>query len=90
MFQGGTPVLADKAPMIPVIRFIGIALVGAGVVLALLGLQAQDSFASSVTRLFSGSPTKESVMLLTGGGAALLCGVVLLVIPGSRPAGRRR
>ncbi len=71
------------------IRFLSLALIGSGVVLCILGLRAHDSTASWVTRLFSGSPTKESVMLLAGGGAAVLAGVGLLVA-GSGSGKRRR
>ncbi|MGD9689601.1 MAG: DUF3185 family protein [Phycisphaerales bacterium] len=72
------------------LRLLGAALVGAGLVLAILGLRAHDSMASSVARLFSGSPTKESVLLLAAGGAGVLAGMVMLVAPGLAGSGKAR
>lgn len=64
---------------------LGTALLAGGAVLLFLGLRASDSFASGVTRLFSGSPTKESVLLLTAGAAVAGAGLVVLC---SAPRGR--
>lgn len=69
---------------------IGISLTAAGAVLAWLGLRAADSLASGVTRLFSGSPTKESVLLLTAGAAVAAAGLWLLLTSARRPRFRRR
>lgn len=71
------------------VRVLAFGLIGAGVVLCVLGLRAHESSASWVTRLLSGSPTKESVMLLAGGGAGVAGGLGLLVVVGRR-RGRRR
>lgn len=58
---------------------LGISLTAGGAVLLWLGLRASESLASGVTRLFSGSPTKESVLLLTAGGAVIAAGLWLLL-----------
>ncbi|MBL8758031.1 MAG: DUF3185 family protein [Phycisphaerae bacterium] len=71
------------------VRVLGFGLIGAGVVLCVLGVRAHESSASWVARLLSGSPTKESVMLLAGGGAGVAGGLGLLVV-GGRRRGRRR
>lgn len=71
------------------VRVLAFGLIGAGVVLCVLGLRAHESSASWVARLVSGSPTKESVMLLSAGGAGVAAGLGLLVASGGR-RGRRR
>ncbi|GDY14257.1 hypothetical protein LBMAG53_31350 [Planctomycetota bacterium] len=47
----------------------------AGIALAIFGLMAMDSFSSSVSRFFTGSPTDKSVWMLIGG-------VVLIAVSG--------
>jgi hypothetical protein len=79
---------AKETCVIP--RVIGAALIGAGVVLAVLGLRADSSTASYFTRLVSGSPTKPTVLLLAGAGAAVLVGMTLFVSPGVRRTSRAR
>jgi len=70
---------------------LGLMLMAAGGVLIVLGLRAHDSFASSVTRLVSGSPTQETVLLLSAGAAAACAGLVVALAPISRrPRARRR
>ncbi|MCC6677543.1 MAG: DUF3185 family protein [Phycisphaerales bacterium] len=69
---------------------LGISLTAGGAVLIWLGLRASDSFASGVTRLFSGSPTKESVLLLSAGAAASAAGLWLVLTAARRPRFRRR
>lgn len=65
-------------------------MVAGGGVLIYLGVRAHDSFASGVTRLFSGSPTRETVMLLSGGAAAVVAGLVVALAPvGSKRPKRR-
>lgn len=70
---------------------LGLMLMAAGGVLIVLGLRAHDSFASSVTRLVSGSPTQETVLLLCAGAATACGGLVVALAPiGRRPRPRRR
>lgn len=97
---GGRP-LQGTAPRHPttlsaVRAPLGISLAAAGAVLLWLGLRASESFASGVTRLFSGSPTKESVLLLAAGAALAGAGVWVLLTaisararPGPRVRPRR-
>jgi hypothetical protein len=63
-------------------RGIGLALVGVGIVLLVLGINAADSFSSSVSRFFTGNPTDRSVWLMIGGVALLLLGAGVAFIPG--------
>lgn len=53
---------------------IGIILVVVGVILLVLGIQASNSFASDVSKLFTGNPTDRSVWLIIGGVVAILVG----------------
>src|ERR1043166_8062294 len=54
-------------------RLLGLALLGGGVALIVLGINASQSFASDVSRFFSGSPTNKSVWFLVGG---IVCSVL--------------
>ena len=56
-------------------KAIGIALLAGGVVLIVLGINASDSFASDVSRFFTGSPTDKSIWLLVGGILAAVAGL---------------
>ncbi len=68
---------------------LGLALVGAGAWLFYLGTRAGGSFASGVTRLFSGSPTKESVLLCAAGIAVAVLGLFLALAQFGRTRARR-
>lgn len=69
---------------------LGISLAAGGLMMIWLGVRASQSFASGVTRLFSGSPTKESVLLLSAGAAAAAAGAWLLLGTARRPRWTRR
>jgi drug/metabolite transporter (DMT)-like permease len=56
-------------------RFIGIALLVVGVVLIVFGINASESFASDLSRFFTGSPTNRSIWLLIGGVASAALGL---------------
>ena len=58
-------------------RAIGFGLMAVGVVLLVLGFQAADSFASDVSRFFTGEPTNRAVWLMIGGVAAVAVGIAL-------------
>jgi hypothetical protein len=48
-------------------KAISTALLVAGVVLVVMGINATNSFGSSVSRFFTGSPTDKAVWMLVGG-----------------------
>ena len=48
-------------------RVLGLALLAAGVVLIIFGVNASQSFSSDVSRFFSGSPTNKSIWKLVIG-----------------------
>ncbi len=58
-------------------KVIGIALLVAGVILFVYGLNASDSIGSDFSRFFAGKPTDKAVWLTVGGAAALVVGIVL-------------
>lgn len=58
-------------------KALGLALVVAGVVLIIFGINASDSLGSDITRFFTGTPTDKSMWLLIGGVAAAVTGLVL-------------
>ena len=54
-------------------KALGIALLVVGIALAIFGINASDSFASDVSRFFTGHPTDKSMWLLIAGiGTAVL------------------
>jgi hypothetical protein len=63
-------------------RPFGFALAAVGVVLLIWGISAADSFASDVSRFFSGSPTDRAIWLTIGGIAAIVAGGVMASLPG--------
>ena len=46
---------------------VGLALIALGVVLLVLGIRESYSFASDVSRFFTGNPTDKTMWLLIGG-----------------------
>jgi len=56
-------------------RAVFIALLAAGIVLIIFGVNASHSFTSDVSRTFTGSPTNKAIWLLIGGIVASLVGV---------------
>ena len=55
---------------------LSIAFLVAGVVLLIFGISATDSFTSSVSKFFTGSPTDKAIWLMLGG---IVLGVLGLV-----------
>ncbi|HEY1172160.1 MAG TPA: DUF3185 family protein [Verrucomicrobiae bacterium] len=55
-------------------KYLGIALLVAGAVLVVFGIQASDSFSSDVSRAFTGNPTDKSMWLLVGGIVSAIVG----------------
>jgi hypothetical protein len=58
---------------------LGIALLVAGIILTIFGINASDSFGSDVSRFFTGTPTDKSVWLLIAGVAAAVVGLFLTI-----------
>jgi hypothetical protein len=55
-------------------KALSIALLVAGAVLLIYGLQSSDSVSSSVTRAVSGTPTDKTIWLIVLGGISLVAG----------------
>jgi hypothetical protein len=55
---------------------ISLALLIAGIILIVYGINASNSASSSVSRAFNGSPTDKTIWLLVGGAAAAVVGLV--------------
>jgi hypothetical protein len=60
-------------------RGIAIALLVGGIVLAIFGISAADSFSSDMSRFFTGHPTDKAMWMLIGGAAAAVVGLVGLL-----------
>lgn len=63
-------------------KAIGIGLIAVGVILLIFGVSSADSFASDVSRFFTGEPTDRAMWLIIGGVAALAVGAGLTVFSG--------
>lgn len=60
-----------------------LALLAAGIVLTIYGVNAVNSASSSFSRFFTGAPTDRAIWMLLGGVAMLVAGLALL-LPGFR------
>ena len=58
-------------------RAIGLALLVAGIVVLIFGIQASQSFTSNVSQTFTGAPTNRSIWMIVSGLAAAIVGIVL-------------
>ena len=58
-------------------RLVGLALVAAGTVLVVLGLNATDAPVAQLSEALTGSYPDRTIWQLAGGAAALLVGLVL-------------
>ncbi len=63
---------------------LSLALLAIGVVLVVFGLNASDSFSSSVSRAVSGTPTDKTIWLLVGGIVAGVAGLFGLLGGGTK------
>ena len=63
---------------------IFIALLVGGIILAVFGINASNSFGSDVSRFFTGSPTDKAVWMLVGGVVMGLIGVAGLAMGGKK------
>jgi hypothetical protein len=59
-------------------KLVSLALLVGGIVLIVAGVNATNSFASDVSRFFTGSPTNKAVWMLIGGAIAALVGLASL------------
>lgn len=57
-------------------KAISLALLAAGIILIIYGINASESFSSEVSRVFTGSPTDRAIWLLVGGVVAAVIGLV--------------
>ena len=58
-------------------NIVGLAIFAVGIVLLIFGFNESQSFASEVSRVFSGNPSDHSMWMLVGGGLAVVAGLVL-------------
>lgn len=65
-------------------KFLGPALIVAGVLLFGFGMSAADSIGSTISRAFTGSPTDKALWLLIGGAVSAVTGLVMTARGGSR------
>ncbi len=63
--------------LLPMTNILGLAIFALGIVLLIFGFDASHSFASDVSRAFTGNPTNNSVWLIFGGGAAVIVGLIV-------------
>jgi len=62
---------------------IGLVLTAIGVVLLVIGINASDSFASDVSRFFTGEPTDRAIWFILGGIAGVVAGLAIAFVPTS-------
>jgi len=60
----------------PMNKAISLAVLAAGILLLIFGINAYNSTSSDISRFFSGSATDKSIWLLVGGAAATVLGFV--------------
>ena len=60
-------------------KLISVAILAVGIVLAIYGFSASDSFSSDVSRFFTSSPTDKTIWLLIGGIIAIIIGLAGLL-----------
>ncbi|HLP78822.1 MAG TPA: DUF3185 family protein [Candidatus Paceibacterota bacterium] len=57
-------------------KALSLAFLVGGVILAVFGLSAADSFSSDVSRFFTGSPTDKAVWMMIAGIVLAIVGLV--------------
>lgn len=60
-------------------RMIAIALLAAGVLLLVFGVNAMNSASSDLSRLFTGAPSDRTIWMMVGGAAAAAAGLAGLL-----------
>ena len=77
--------MSDELPILwDMNKPIFIALLAGGIILAVFGINASNSFGSDVSRFFTGSPTDKAVWMLVGGVVIGLIGLAGLVMGGKK------
>ena len=77
--------MADELPILwDMNKPIFIALLAGGIILAVFGINASNSFGSDVSRFFTGSPTDRAIWMLAGGVVLGLIGLGGLVMGGRK------
>jgi hypothetical protein len=61
-------------------RVIGAILVVVGLIVLILGINASESFASDVSKFFTGNPTDRAMWMIILGAASLVGGLVLALV----------
>jgi hypothetical protein len=56
-----------------------LAILVGGIVLAIYGVSASESFSSDISRFFTGSPTDKAIWMLVGGIVAIIIGLAGLL-----------
>ncbi len=84
--QGFHPILTPiKHPIFNYMnKALFIALLVGGVILAIFGMNASNSFGSDVSRFFTGSPTDKAVWMLIGGVVMAVAGLAGLAMGGKK------
>lgn len=84
--RGNHPILGrGGAPICSLVnRIIFIALLAGGIILAIFGINATNSFSSDVSRFFTGSPTDKAIWMLVGGIAMAGVGLGGLLMSGRK------
>ncbi|TDV37256.1 uncharacterized protein DUF3185 [Paraburkholderia caballeronis] len=66
------------------IKAISLALIVGGIVLLYFGGQSFHSLANDMSRMFTGAPTNRTILLIAGGIAATIAGLIGLASSGKR------
>ncbi len=61
------------------LKATALALLAAGIVLTIFGVNAMNSASSDFSRIFTGAPTDRAIWMLLGGVAMLVAGVAGLL-----------
>ena len=61
-------------------RIFGIVLLVIGVILLIVGMNASHSAADRISNTFTGRFTSETAWYIFGGGAAALCGLLMVMV----------
>lgn len=85
-YQGVAPYsIMGRSPISCIMnKPIFIALLVGGIILAIFGANATNSFSSDVSRFFTGSPTDKAVWMLIGGIALGIVGLGGLLMSGRK------
>jgi hypothetical protein len=60
-------------------KAVFLAILVGGIVLAVYGVSASESFSSDISRFFTGSPTDKAIWMLVGGAVAIIIGLAGLL-----------